>query len=250
MKLISLNVEIDRHYDTVWPFLDAESPDVLCLQEATGAYVNGLMERKYHVTSLPRVKKFSLAGNELIDSVLIATKLPHEASTWHYYHPGGELQFENKADRRETNRQGLVIVTFTDETDVTYTILTNHFTAGLDDATASEAQKEDMDTLLNYTSSLPPHVLSADLNLPRQHNTLYTSLTNHYTDAIPAHERTSMDRDFHILGNDPEKSFIFDSCMVDYILTKPQYSAQNVRMQFGVSDHAAVIADIYKDEIL
>lgn len=250
MKLITLNVEIDRHYDTVWPFLDTESPDVICLQEATDIYINGLIERGYHVASLPRVKKLSLVGDELVDSVLIATKRPHKADTWHYYHPGGELQLENKADRRETNRQGLVAATFTDETGTSYTVLTTHFTLGLDDATASHEQEEDMEKLLKYTNSLSPHIFAADLNIPRQHNALYSSLIARYIDAIPPHEPTSMDRDFHTLGSDPEKSFIFDSCMVDYILTQPQYKARNVRLQFGISDHAAVIADIHKAELL
>ena len=33
MKLISLNIELNRHHDLVLPFLKKEKPDVICLQE-------------------------------------------------------------------------------------------------------------------------------------------------------------------------------------------------------------------------
>lgn len=32
--------------------------------------------------------------------------------------------------------------------------------------------------------------------------------------------------------------------MVDYIFTQPPYDVKNVKLVFGVSDHAAIIADI------
>jgi exonuclease III len=32
MKLININIEGDKHFDTVIPFLEKEKPDVLCLQ--------------------------------------------------------------------------------------------------------------------------------------------------------------------------------------------------------------------------
>ena len=33
MKLISLNIELNRRYKTVLPFLKREKPDIICLQE-------------------------------------------------------------------------------------------------------------------------------------------------------------------------------------------------------------------------
>lgn len=37
---------------------------------------------------------------------------------------------------------------------------------------------------------------------------------------------------------------IFEEYMVDYIFTQSPYWADNVKLKFGVSDHAAVIAEI------
>src|SRR3989338_3132306 len=33
MKLISINIELNKHYETVLSFLKKEKPDVVCLQE-------------------------------------------------------------------------------------------------------------------------------------------------------------------------------------------------------------------------
>lgn len=246
MKLISLNVEIDKHYDTVWPFLDAESPDILCLQEASDDYIAGLKERGYHVTALEHVKKIAQEGHEITDHDLIATKLPHEAHTWYYFNPGGELEVENESDRRLTNRQGLVEVTFTDESGEVYTVLTTHFTLGPDGATMSPEQKADMDKLLAHADTLPPHIFCGDLNFSREHHPFFPVLTERYVDNIPEHYASSMDRNLHKHGSNPEKSFIFDSFMVDYLFTQPPYKASDVRLEFGISDHAAVIANIHK----
>ena len=35
MKLVSINIEFDKHHDTVIPFLKKENPDVICVQELT-----------------------------------------------------------------------------------------------------------------------------------------------------------------------------------------------------------------------
>ena len=36
MKLISINIELNKHYKTVLDFLKQENPDVICLQELLG----------------------------------------------------------------------------------------------------------------------------------------------------------------------------------------------------------------------
>lgn len=246
MKLINLNIETDLHYDLVFDFLRAEDPDVITLQEATKHSQTVLEEAGYFVSYVPRLKKMSVTG-EITDGELIATRTPHTLTDHLYYdHGKGELQFEDEADRRQTNQEGLLVAEFEIE-EQHFVLATTHFTWTPRGETACEDQKTDMEAFLSFTTTLPPHILTGDFNIPRHHNELYEVLRKTYTDAIPEEYASSMDREIHKHGNNPKLQKLFDDFMVDYIFVQPPYVATDVRLQFGVSDHAAVIAYIEKE---
>ena len=67
-----------------------------------------------------------------------------------------------------------------------------------------------------------------------------------YTDTIPANYTSSLDKTLHRKGDDPSRAHLFTDFMVDYLFTKPDYQASDVRLEFGISDHAAVVATISK----
>jgi endonuclease/exonuclease/phosphatase family metal-dependent hydrolase len=67
-----------------------------------------------------------------------------------------------------------------------------------------------------------------------------------YQDEIPKHYQSSLDRNLHRLGKVKLDQPIFDKFMVDYIFAKPEYEVTGERLEFGVSDHAAVVAHIVK----
>ena len=84
------------------------------------------------------------------------------------------------------------------------------------------------------------------MNIPRHHNFLYEKFLEQYKDNIPAEYKSSLDKSMHLFGNDSEKNVLFTDYMVDYIFSQAPYRVQNVRLEFGISDHAAVIADVFK----
>lgn len=242
MKLISLNMEGDKHFDRVTPFLVREDADVICLQEAPDHYISQLEAMGYHVSFLARVKK-NYGNGEFVDGEVIATKTPHVKEEFIYYKPSDQLEVEVPAKRRSTNRQVALIGRFNCGGSE-YTVATTHFTISVfDGETPDDNQRIDMQTLLGHTAKLEPHVLCGDFNIPRHKNELYDQLIEQYTDQIPPDHITSMDKNIHRLGQDPDKQFIFEY-MVDYVFTKPPYTANDVRLEFGVSDHAAVVATI------
>jgi len=98
--------------------------------------------------------------------------------------------------------------------------------------------------LLTELDQLPPHLLCGDFNMPRGFNSLYPKITNFYTDAIPRHYKSSLDQSLHRLGTATLDEPIFEKYMVDYIFTKPPYTLKTVGLRFGVSDHAAVVAEL------
>jgi len=227
------------------PFLTTEMADVVCVQECTQPIQNALEDLGYHThfgTTVLHDKdgKVVPAGN------LFASLIPAVVYTQYYYEPAEELTAFDPSRVRESFKQGLINATLViDGTE--YTIITTHFTWTLDGSAPSKNQKDDLDALLKYTEKLPEHILVGDFNIPRLHNPLYKKLTDVYTDQIPKEFKSSLDKDLHRVGNDPEKSILFTDYMVDYLFTKGTYTAPHVELIFGVSDHAAIVATIHKE---
>ncbi len=240
INLVSLNIEGRRHYDAVRAFLVAEQPEVLCLQEVPEDFLIELERLGYHVTAAHRCTK-QQDDSVFKDFVVLASRLPHTATTYHYYTCPVEPDdvYDNKAGRRH-NHQALIF----GEVDVDgamYRVATTHFTWTAD-GLPSPAQARDLGELRTYLDTLPGHVLCGDFNIPRQHNQHYEKLREGYTDAIPLSESTSLDAQFHKIAQDPNQAHLVDEFMVDYVLVRPPFEVTEVRLLFGMSDHAAVTA--------
>lgn len=242
LKLITLNVEGILHTNRVLPFLREKNADVITLQEAAESYCKHLEDMGYHVSFAPRVR--TCQNNiEFIDGELIATKIPHHISIFDYFKPSEEILLQDIANKRTTNRQSVMVATFT-IADTPWCIASTHFTWAPDGRVASSDQKEDLESLLNFTKTLPPHIMTGDFNIPRHHNELYPELTNIYSDTIPEDCKSSLDKEFHIMGTDPTRALLFTDFMVDYIFSQPPYVVSEVEQHFGLSDHSAFTARI------
>jgi endonuclease/exonuclease/phosphatase family metal-dependent hydrolase len=92
-------------------------------------------------------------------------------------------------------------------------------------------------------------VLTGDFNAPRMHKgnpgEIFSAIASRYTDNIPVHYETSIDASLHRNGKTRPLDFV--DKMVDGLFTTPVYTAHDVGLHFGVSDHAAVSAIISKD---
>jgi len=238
MKLISLNVEGTKHVLQVTKFLESQKADVVCLQEVTESMLEILKKLGYHTHFLP----YCIHNNEL-EGIVITSKLPSQFSSHYYYFPEWGITERDIQNLRETYAQGIVTARIETGTGI-YTIATTHFTWNKEGEVASENQRTDMSALLSFTKQLPPHILCGDFNIPRNHNPLYEQLLSGYVDAIPRQYTSSLDKNIHRCGSDNSKAHLFDSFMVDYIFTMKPYTATDVHLVFGVSDHAAVTATI------
>lgn len=237
MKLLSLNVEGMRFYKNGLRLCDTEQPDTVCLMEAPEACVEALQERGYQVTFAPMTRKI-FASAEYTEGLLLATSTPHSAIT-HYYHSLPAIAPYVHERRRETIAHPVIIATTPEGT-----VATTHFTWNPHGEIADEHQITDLEKLLFFLDTQPPHVLCGDFNIPRFQNHLYEDLTKRYTDTVPREYASSLDRTHHRVGDDPTKQHLFASFMVDYLFTQPPYQATSVRLEFGVSDHAAVLGEI------
>ncbi len=249
MKLVSINIEGNRHLDRVIPFIDHEQPDVLCMQEVlhNDRAVFEALGYRSHFLPITRERAMSMPG-EL--GVALFTKIQSTSVSHmreHYFSNRNEsVSHYNDHDVDGSVSPGIIFATVTHE-DNEFTVGTTHFTWAPDGSVPSQKQEEDLASLLSLTETLPPHLMCGDFNLPRHHNPLYDTLVEHYSNAVPETYSASMDKALHQSKDKPGAQIIFTSYMVDHLLLQPPYNAQDVRLQFELSDHAAIVATITRE---
>jgi endonuclease/exonuclease/phosphatase family metal-dependent hydrolase len=244
LKLISLNIETNKHYDLVVPFLTTEMADVVCLQESPREMLDILARIGYNAAFLPMFKK-NLADTVHDIGVILAARTPFLSRAHYYYQPTKNVVLYDEAANEKTESLGYLIADINIEGS-NFCIATTHF---WDSGNGHEdtMQIRLMKKLLAALQNEPSHIICGDFNVPREHNELYPELCQVYSDNIPHQYKSSLDRNLHRLGHAALNEPIFDSFMVDHLLTKSPYRATDVRLQFGVSDHAAIVATLLRD---
>ena len=243
MKLITVNAEGEKHLERILPFIERELPDVLCLQEIFRTHIHLFESLGYTTSFLPIVRK-ELSGKQIDFGIALCSRHKMDNIRPIYFHDtSGKIHdFDTDHKVLAVNNASLIATISTHER--AYRIGTTHFTWTPDGSNPSLSQVHDMDTFLKLIKTEGPHIMCGDFNIPRGINPLYTKLTERYTDTIPHTYSSSLDKELHRCGTDPERQHMFTSFMVDYIFTQPPYTASDVHFQFGISDHAGVIATI------
>jgi endonuclease/exonuclease/phosphatase family metal-dependent hydrolase len=238
LKLVSLNVEGARHLDRIILFLIKEAPEAIALLEAPDFLAYTLLDLGYHTSFAPMTIR-TQEGKVFQEGVLVATRKPHTSHPHYYYRANADIVPFVKDDKRNSISHVALHV----KIEGVHLVAT-HFTWNPSGETADIHQTNDMRAMLAHLETLPPHILCGDMNIPRKENALYDLLCTHYTDNIPDTYISSLDRDLHRLGGEKNASKLFDRFMVDYVFTQNDYAATDVRLEFGVSDHAAVVAHV------
>jgi endonuclease/exonuclease/phosphatase family metal-dependent hydrolase len=245
MKLVSVNIEDRKHLTRVLPFIEKELPDIICLQEVLAPDIKHFEALGYTGYFLP-MTQLPLNDTYVECGIAICTRLPHTEPWSFYYHKiEGETPLFNKDTteniRRTMNRCVLGLHIAVGEH--TFNIATTHFT-WTPNGLISPEQIADLEVLASHPLLEGPHILCGDFNVPREQNSLYQKLTALYSDNIPFSYISSLDRNLHRHGKDADKQILFDSFMVDYIFSQPPYIVSDVRLEFGLSDHAAVVGTV------
>jgi len=239
LSLISVNIEWDKHLETVLPFLAEQQPDILCVQEAFETTLPKLGE----VTGL---SNYRFAPLTLINGVpwgiAIFSRYPIRASREHYYYGSRESVIEYQKDNEEKTKCYPVIAVDIDVPDASYRILTVHF-MWTPDGEADDFQRQGLANLLPLLEQEQDFVLCGDFNAPRG-GEIYQELAKRYKDNIPPEYKTSIDVTLHRNGKTHAEHL--STKMVDQLFTTPNYETSDVALVSGVSDHMAVVATIQK----
>lgn len=243
LKLLSLNIEGVRHTKRILDLILIEAPDFISLIEAPLSILDTLFRHGYFATFAPMSYDNPVAPDETLGIIFASRLLP--TTTTHYYTSKYKTPKEHNKHDPHSKSYPLISASLQIAGE-TYTIVTVHVYDTWD-GKANEEQTASVSSLLTYLATLEPHILCGDFNMPRGYNSNYLEFVKSYTDTIPRSYQSSLDRTLHRAGNRTDLNApIFDIYMVDYIFSQPPYIVRDVKLEFGFSDHAAIVATILK----
>ncbi len=237
IKLITLNIEASKHLDRVVEFIKDEKPDVVCLQEAFRRDVNTLsdilgMDKDFgpmvYVTEEPQY------GDDLVPDVIgvaMLSRVDHYVAVSEYYMGEGKVPLYvggEQVDRVLTHAR------FKKDGDEVR-IATTHF-EWTPKGVPTPRQYQAFDNLERITSQYADLILCGDFNAARGEE-MFTKFLKDFTDNLPPEVETTLDPKFF---KKPHLRLV-----VDTIFSKGKYRADNVRTVDGVSDHMAVVGEVY-----
>jgi len=240
IKLITLNIEGDKHFNRVFPFLVQQQADVVCIQEIFQDDVQLFTEK--------------LGGEILFVPV---TKMTHEfiqthsprgvwgIAIWysaelalisqHSFYYRGDLISATQSKHPGFDASRAVQLISVRKQQEVFTIATTHFTWTPDGA-ADERQREDFAKLMKGLEDYPELVLCGDFNAPRG-GEIFTAFCERFTDNLPADIESTVDPELHRLQDTVK-------VVVDTIFSTPEFRVANVEVVSGISDHKAVVGTV------
>jgi exonuclease III len=239
LKLLSLNIEGDNHYDLIFPFLEKEKPDVFCFQELFKCDIP-LIEEKTSSTCVfvpmwkvtkENTARFSLKG-EMGIGIFSSLEYP-AVSLATYAGYSASLPEASEVAPDAVPRKILCVDVIKD--GKTYRVVTTHFT-WTPNGGVTPVQQKDLQSLLSVLEPLGEFVMCGDFNAPRGKE-IFDILAKRYTDNIPKEVTTTINNALHKVPN-------LEPLVVDALFTTSEYKASDVQVILGVSDHCAVMGNI------
>jgi endonuclease/exonuclease/phosphatase family metal-dependent hydrolase len=237
ISIVQLNIERDRHFGRIFPFLEKIKPDVLCLQEL-GEKDIALFEKNTGMMTcfyVP-VAYQNYRGTPEVFGLGIFSRLPVLENGAKYYHGNAEyIPTFSRSDQNTVNH----ILAYCDikKGDSIFRIGTTHFT-WTPDGNPTDLQRRDLPNLLKALEEMGEIVFTGDFNAPRG-GEIFGELATRFVDNVPLKYTTSIDVQFH---RNPE----IKNMMVDGIFSTKGYSVTDVEMVCGLSDHCGLVAKVSK----
>lgn len=240
MKLISLNIERNKHHQEVLEFVRKEQPDVFCVQELLDEdyefYKKELgIESAFIADRRERNPKYTDVIGKKMGVAIFAKNIIDSGSI---FYMGEENDVLKPFDNVNYNLSYALVWADIKNTDgEIYKFATIHMPLTLPPGDPTPYQLEAVDSLLEKLSPLEEIVLCGDTNAPRGKET-FSRLARKYKDNIPEEYTTSLDQNLHRVKGLER--------MVDGLFTTPTYLATEVKLVDGISDHMAIVAEINK----
>lgn len=235
IKVVSLNIEGDKHLPAVEKLIEREQPDVVCLQEVFETDFNHLTKKFGFRGKLtptvwidepgsPGFRQRGVFGN------VILSHLPSQFGN-DYYYKKREPNLPNYQGYPNAGHRALVWHT----TNTGLTIATTHFTWSKG-GKVTQRQRHELRSLLRLLDKVKPDILCGDFNTA-QGGEIWKQLTNRFSDNIPAGAATTLDDKLHYSSGRVK-------IVVDGFFTRRdnRVKVESIRLVDGISDHLALAA--------
>lgn len=231
LKLLTLNIENDRHLDRVQAALTEHRPDIVCLQEVLESDCARLATSGgYDVTFSLSGRLPKSSGEERNWGVAVLSRVPVSRHSQHYY--ADDLQMRVLREPNDARR--VLVMTELQYRGQPYRIATTHFTWSAD-GHINESQRTDFRRLKRVLADYPDYVVCGDFNAPRGRE-MFSQFIDELglIDHLPAHVTSTIDPQFH-------RARALE-LVVDTIFSTPEYRVTDTRVLEGISDHKGILA--------
>lgn len=234
IKLISLNIEGDRHLNCCIPFIKNEHADIVCLQEVFEKDVEFIKkELQMHGEYEPlQIVKNQSGENPWGLLTLTRMETRQVKSAFYVKNTSDHTLPIHDVSNIKANRKILITEVIKDAKP--FKIINTHFTWS-PKGEPTELQYEHLNTMLKLLDAQKEFVICGDFNAPRG-RAIWELLSARYTDNIPEHIKTTIDQTLHKV---PGLQYV-----VDGMFSTHEYKVTDVTIKDGVSDHMAVVSTI------
>jgi len=241
MKIISLNIEGDKHLDKIIKFLEKEKADIFCFSEIFEEdikYITPLINMPYvfahecyrssMVKDVEELKTFGIA--------IFSKNIKWSETFFLIGNKNLIPKFQRSADLKEKPHELYVpaIITKIEFNNKEYFITNTHLTV-TEHGESTDYSFKQATKLVSYLKKYPEMIICGDFNSPRGGG-VFDYFCKFYKDNIPKKYKTSLDQNLHRVKN--------LEYMVDVLFSTKNYTIKNVKLIDSVSDHMAVVAEI------
>jgi endonuclease/exonuclease/phosphatase family metal-dependent hydrolase len=239
IKILSLNIEGDKHLPQVIKLVKQENSDVVCLQEVFEEDFH-LLHRQFNMQGIfmptvwidsPGMPGFGKSGPF---GVALFSRLQGEFNG-DYYFKRREQKLPRYKGKPNAGNRCLIW----QKTTNGLTIATTHFTWSKNGQT-TEKQRRELKALIKLLADrVKPDVLCGDFNAPRGQE-LWSSISGRLIDNIPPEVITTLDSNLHYSEG--------AQLVVDGFFTGPNrgLTVKSIRLIDRISDHLAISAIMQK----
>jgi len=233
LNIFSLNIELDRHFDRIIPFLKEQQPEVILMQEVlskdlpyleNALGMNGIFTPMSLYPSGPSQNQLGLCT---------FSRLPVIKKENHYYKGNRNnphwLEYKGPLEMPRA-----IQMTEISKMDQTFSFINTHFT-WTPDGKPSQQQHQDLEALFKSLDQFQEFILCGDFNAPRG-SIIFDTLANKYKDNIPPNINTTIDKRWHKAGD--------LNLVVDGLFTTPKYQVKTIAIIDNLSDHCGILANV------
>jgi endonuclease/exonuclease/phosphatase family metal-dependent hydrolase len=242
ISLLSINIEQHVHLDRVQPFFVEHRPDVICLQEvleqdverfATSLGYRGEFAPMHDILSKSAEAE---PRNRKGIAILTSGKIVTAEKLFYGNFPVQGMQARNpKVIVPDHAVLQHVTINCNGEQ---FSVANTHFTWSPTGEEVTYDQQQNLERLLALLERYPEVILCGDFNSPRstRGDTIFDALATHYTDNIPTEITSTVDPNLHRV---PGLEYVIDG-----LFSTPNYTAEDVKIWTGLSDHCGITAKI------